>query len=97
MDWVPDLIGIPPRRERNGGHQTQKTIGVEKRRLVEQSESELANAIEIETQRPVEKGGVQKPVEIESENQKRQTESDEKRETDEISEKRETESEIVAL
>jgi hypothetical protein len=40
MDWVPDLIGTPPRREENGGDQIQKTVGVEKRGLVEQTEIE---------------------------------------------------------
>jgi len=49
MDWVPDLIGNPPRREENGGYQTQKTIGVEKRRIVEQSEIETEIAVEIES------------------------------------------------
>src|SRR5690348_8481926 len=89
MDWVPDLIGTPPRRERNGGHQTEKTNRVETRRLVDQSESvELEIAVEIETQR-----AVQKPAEIE----KRETESNETRQiqSDETGETRETE--IVAL
>ena len=53
MEWVPDLIGTPPRREDNGGDQIEKT-GAEKRRLVEQIETESAleteSAIEIESQ-----------------------------------------------
>lgn len=79
MDWVPDLIGIPPRRERNGGDQIQKTIGAESRRIV----NEIEIAAEIETQTPVEKHAVEKPVEIESETEKRQTQSDENGETGE--------------
>lgn len=50
MDWVPDLIGNPPRREENGGDETQKTAGLEKRRLVEQIESETEIAVAIESQ-----------------------------------------------
>src|SRR3954469_1976433 len=48
MDWVPDLIGNPPRREENGGDQIQKTVGVQTRRFVEQSEIETEIAVEIE-------------------------------------------------
>ena len=47
MDWVPDLLGTPPRREENGGDQSKRTAGVEKRGLVEQTE--IAVEIEIET------------------------------------------------
>lgn len=88
MDWVPDLIGIPPRRERNGGDQIQKTIRTETRRIV----NEIEIAVEIETQTPGEKHAVEKPVEIESETEKRETQSDQ---SDEIGETRETE--IVGL
>lgn len=76
MDWVPDLIGTPPRRERNGGDQIQKTIGAETRRVV----IEIEIAVEIETQSAIEKHAVE-PVEIESETEKRQTQSDEIGET----------------
>lgn len=47
MDWVPDLLGnTPPRREENGGDQSKRTAGVEKRGLVEQTE--FADEIETE-------------------------------------------------
>jgi hypothetical protein len=80
MDWVPDLLGNPPRREENGGDQNQKTAGVEKRGFVEQSEIETEIAIEIESQT---QSFESKIDETESgEKQSCETESGEKSETE---------------
>jgi len=84
MDWVPDLIGNPPRREENGGDQIQKTIGTEKRRVV----IEIETAVEIETEIAVEIESQTQSFEIESgeteidEIQSCETESCEKGETE---------------
>src|SRR5215212_8970058 len=77
MDWVPDLIGTPARREEHGPDASEKRI-VERRELFDESESETAVEIESQTEKSCETESCEKSCEAEI----RKTQSCEKSETE---------------